>query len=99
MIRDGLGFVLLGIAVMLGLVAWFLVRSERVSQGVWWSWPLSLTWRLAGLFVSLGLLLGVIGLLTMSGDGPVAWWGIALVANVAVWALAFWWEWGRHDRA
>lgn len=95
MSRDIVAMMLFFTAAGLLLLAWFLIRSNRVETGRWVSWPPSFNLVLANLFVSLSSLAGVLGVLALGGDGPIQGWGIALVVYPAASVAAFWFVWSR----
>lgn len=95
MARDFVVLVLFLIAGILGWLAWFQIRSERIETGRWIPWPLTLGWRLAGALLALAIAMVELGLLAAAGDGAVSWLLMAPFVHLAVWLLALWWEFRR----
>ncbi len=94
MIRDLIGLLLVATGGALGFMAYYLAKAGvRIAGRRWWPpWRMPTEVKLSGVFSSLGLLLAVLGLLTLGGTGPLPAWSIPLLLYVASWVGLLWWD-------
>lgn len=93
--RDlvGLGLIVSGVVEV--ILAYYLMRHERVLSGRWRMWPPTRGTKLAATFFHTALVLIVLGALILRGDGPIVWWSLPLIGALVVAVMALWIDWAR----
>lgn len=94
MTRDLMGLLLIATGGALAFISYYVARSGLRIPGrrCWPPWRMPTELKLAGVFSSVGLLLGVLGIMVMGGTRPLPVWGVPLMLYVAGWIALLWWD-------